>query len=82
MRGDGRRRAEVPGAGWRRDGLVGAAPEAFAVQCARLVAETETRLAMAQRAREAAEAATWDKVFEGVWAVYDACGAPVSVTAA
>jgi glycosyltransferase involved in cell wall biosynthesis len=64
------------------DGLVGATPEAFAIQCARLVAETETRLAMAQRAREAAEAATWDKVFEGVWAVYAACGAPVCVTAA
>jgi len=81
----------VRGNRWRRpevlvragvDGLIGATPEAFAVQCARLVAETETRVAMAQRAREAAEAATWDKVFEGVWAVYDACGAPVSVTAA
>ncbi len=64
------------------DGLVGATPEAFAGHCARLVRETETRIAMARRAREAAEAATWDKVFEGVWEVYTACGAPASVPAA
>ena len=37
---------------------------------------------MAQRAREAAEAATWDKVFEGVWDVYAACGVPACVAAA
>jgi glycosyltransferase involved in cell wall biosynthesis len=64
------------------DGLVGATPQAFAAHCARLVGETETRLAMARRAREAAEAATWDKVFEGVWEVYAACVSPASVTAA
>jgi glycosyltransferase involved in cell wall biosynthesis len=64
------------------DGLVGATPQAFAGQCARLVLETETRAAMARRAREAAEAATWDKVFEGVWEVYAACGLPASVPAA
>ena len=64
------------------DGLVGATPEAFAAHCARLVRETETRAAMARRAREAAEAATWDKVFEGVWAVYDACAAPARGAAA
>jgi glycosyltransferase involved in cell wall biosynthesis len=64
------------------DGLVGATPEAFAAHCARLVREPETRLAMAGQARAAAEAATWDKVFEGVWAVYAACGAPSVVSAA
>ena len=64
------------------DGLVGATPQAFAAHCARLAGEPQTRLAMARRAREAAEAATWDKVFEGVWEVYAACGAPVPVTAA
>lgn len=64
------------------DGLVGAAPEAFAAHCARLVREPETRRAMALQARAAAEAATWDKVFEGVWEVYAACGAPTCVSAA
>ena len=64
------------------DGLIGATPEAFAAHCARLAGEPQIRLAMAQRAREAAEAATWDKVFEGVWDVYAACGVPACVAAA
>ncbi len=64
------------------DGLVGATPEAFAAHCARLAREPDTRRAMAVQARAAAEAATWDKVFEGVWEVYAACGAPGCVSAA
>ena len=64
------------------DGLVGATPELFAAHCVRLAAETETRRAMAQRAREAAEAATWDKVFEGVYEVYAACSESRSEAAA
>ncbi len=55
------------------DGLVASTEHAFALSCARLVREGGTRARMAQRARQAAEAATWEKVFEGVYRLYASC---------
>ena len=64
------------------DGLVGATPQVFSRHCARMVRDADLRSAMSRRARESAEAATWDRVFEGVWEVYDAAcaaGSPAAV---
>lgn len=55
------------------DGLIAGDERAFALACVRLVRECDTRVRMAQRARQAAEAATWEKVFESVYRVYAGC---------
>lgn len=55
------------------DGLVATDERSFAQACVRLVRDRELRVRMAHRAREAAERATWEKVFEGVYDVYAGC---------
>lgn len=55
------------------DGLVTPDERAFALACVRLAREVELRAHMGRCARETAEAATWDKVFEGVYEVYASC---------
>lgn len=55
------------------NGLVAFDEPSFALACVRLVRENDTRARMAQWARQAAENATWDKVFEGVYRVYASC---------
>ncbi len=57
------------------DGIVAGGEQSFAQACVRLVRDRELRVRMARRAREAAERATWDQVFEGVYRVYACCGA-------
>jgi glycosyltransferase involved in cell wall biosynthesis len=55
------------------DGLVAPDERAFASACVRLARDGELRARMARRAREAAETATWEMVFEGVYDVYASC---------
>jgi glycosyltransferase involved in cell wall biosynthesis len=64
------------------DGLVASGERTFALACARLVQDGATRARMAQRARQAAEAATWEKVFEGVYRVYAGCASTGAAKAA
>lgn len=64
------------------DGLIAPDERAFALACVRLAQNAELRASMARRAREAAGAATWEKVFEGVYEVYASCPPPVAAKAA
>lgn len=60
------------------DGLVASGEQSFAQDCVRLVRESGTRAQMALHARQAAGAASWEKVFEGVYRVYDSL-APIEL---
>ncbi|MDR3717921.1 MAG: glycosyltransferase [Bryobacteraceae bacterium] len=64
------------------DGLIASGEQAFAQACARLAREDDTRTCMARRARQAAEAATWERVFDGVYRVYAECASLSAATAA
>lgn len=64
------------------DGLVTYDEAAFASACVRLVFEQDTRARMALQARQAAEAATWPKVFEGVYRAYECCNPPAAAKVA
>jgi len=55
------------------DGLVASDERAFAQACVRLVGDAKLRARLARGAREAAESATWERVFEGVYRVYAGC---------
>jgi phosphatidylinositol alpha 1,6-mannosyltransferase len=55
------------------DALLAATEAAFAQACVRLALDQELRARMAVSAREAAQKATWEKVFDGVYAVYASC---------
>lgn len=64
------------------DGLSAPDERAFASACVRLARDGHLRARMAVRAREAAYAATWEKVFEGVYDAYASCLPPVPAEAA
>jgi len=55
------------------DGLVANDERDFASACVCLVRDGALRARLAQGARKAAEAATWEEVFEGVYDVYAEC---------
>jgi len=64
------------------DGLIANGEQAFAQACVRLARDGDTRTRLARRARQAAEAATWERVFDGVYRVYADCTSSGAATAA
>jgi len=64
------------------DGLITDGEQAFSQACARLAIDSKLRAGMSRSAREAAESATWDRVFDGIYDVYARCAAPAAAQVA